>query len=227
MVNHLFNTFLMPLLFNKNLNKNLKLGIWFIKEDDIFILKNIFLNKNQLKIYNLIKNNYKKKIQWLSARILIKNIIKNDNIYCLFYNDNIGKPSFINNKYFISISHSKDYVIILLSDFFSVGIDIEYINYNRNIMIKNKFLNFFEKKLSYHNMSIVKMHLCWSIKESIYKCYNNRFISLKNDITIPYFELVNFDILTVKVLDFFFIKVYYIINYNYVITWCINYEKRL
>jgi 4'-phosphopantetheinyl transferase len=76
-----------------------------------------------------------------------------------------GKP--IINKGHLSISHSRNTVIVAYSETYLIGVDIEF--YNPKIhRIKNKFLARSEKE-TFDTQNEEVLTLLWSIKEAVYK----------------------------------------------------------
>jgi len=103
-------------LFKKIKENNCEIGIWELSETlDYLIKKSDFSESNKI-------TSKKRKKEILASRMLLKNMYADLNIKYNKY----GAPTVENNK-FISISHSKKFVTIILSRN-KVGIDIEEIN---------------------------------------------------------------------------------------------------
>ena len=99
----------------------------------------------------------------------------------IFYNSN-GAPQLSNNKY-ISISHSREIVSIILSNN-NCGIDIEKIS-SKPIQAYNRFES--AKKFIDENSDFAT--LIWSAKECIFKLYQKENINFKDDIKTSYINL--------------------------------------
>ena len=97
------------------------------------------------------------------------------------YNTN-GAPQLSNNKY-ISISHSREIVSIILSNN-NCGIDIEKIS-SKPIQAYNRFES--AKKFIDENSDFAT--LIWSAKECIFKLYQKGNINFKDDIKTSYINL--------------------------------------
>jgi len=159
-------------LFKKIKENNCEIGIWELSETlDYLIKKSDFSETNKII-------NKKRKKEILASRILLKNMYPDLKITYNKY----GAPTVENNK-FISISHSKKFVTIILSRI-KVGIDIQEIN-DKALNAVSKFIN-----LSNSNqISKNEATLVWSCKECIYKWYQKGSVNFLNDIKIHSFKI--------------------------------------
>jgi len=173
----------MPLVRNLKVLKDIQLGIWHITENVDELISQLYLNKEEFEILNNFKTESRKK-QWLSYRVLIRNLVKIDTIYKIHYTLN-GKPYLVNPPRNISVSHSLKYsaTLITKNKDSHLGIDIEFID-NKPKKVKHKFLNPIELINLSVNPTDEKYTIYWSAKESIYKCYDKFEISLKENIFI-------------------------------------------
>ena len=147
--------------------KNQSLGIWEISES-INELKALTkgVKLGQIK-------SQKRKLEILAVRVLLDKICGNVK---LDYNK-YGAPILDNNKK-ISISHSKQLVAIIVSEFKS-AIDIEIIS-KRILKIKDKFIS----KLDNINYSQEDLTIAWSTKECIFKWHQKGNLNFKDDTLI-------------------------------------------
>ena len=154
------------------------------------IVKIYFININNLS------NDYDK-IPFIKAEDVIK-VLKNENIIKQkqaiaslylkrkfikdYYLDDNNKPR--SNELFFNISHSKDYVLIAISNSHEIGIDIEYKN-NRNVeKLKNYICS--EEELAFINNND-DFYKSWVSKESLFKCYGKGIITdLKSIDSLPF-----------------------------------------
>tara|TARA_B100000989_G_scaffold46264_1_gene29823 strand:+ start:264 stop:836 length:573 start_codon:yes stop_codon:yes gene_type:complete len=147
-------------------NNNSKIGLWEINES---MLKIIDIAE---KLGEQIPKNFtslKRKKEWVCTRALLKKISGHSKI---FY-DSFGSPKI--DKKFISISHSKKLVAIILSNK-NCAIDIEEISEKSKVLL-SKFAN--KQNLDKKESTIV-----WSTKECIYKLHKRKKISFKKDIIV-------------------------------------------
>lgn len=159
-------------LFKKIKENNCEIGIWELSETlDYLIKKSDFSESNKI-------TSKKRKKEILASRMLLKNMYADLNIK---YNE-YGAPTVENNK-FISISHSKKFVTIILSRI-KVGIDIQEIN-DKALNAVSKFINLGNS----NQISKNEATLVWSCKECIYKWYQKGSVNFLNDIKIRSFKI--------------------------------------
>ena len=161
-------------------------GIWKLSESVNDLISKF--NFSEIEKEEFKKNKAdKRKIEYLATRFLIQNLIdkKPEIEYC-----ESGKPVLKNIQKNISISHSSEFVVVLLSNY-KIGIDVE--NTNRNIgKIANRFLH---KKELAHLESLRNSQACkilyWSAKEAVFKCTEEKNIQFNKQIFIPNFNIEN------------------------------------
>ena len=159
-------------LFKKIKENNCEIGIWELSETlDYLIKKSDFSESNKI-------TSKKRKKEILASRMLLKNMYADLNIKYNKY----GAPTVENNK-FISISHSKKFVTIILSRI-KVGIDIQEIN-DKALNAVSKFINLGNS----NQISKNEATLVWSCKECIYKWYQKGSVNFLNDIKIHSFKI--------------------------------------
>lgn len=87
----------------------------------------------------------------------------------IYFNE-YKKPYLLNQNLFFNISHSKDMIAIVISDM-ECGVDIEYIDYNRDVdKLKNKVLS--KKELNTYIIRKEKIkyfYSIWTKKEAYFK----------------------------------------------------------
>ena len=156
----------MGLIFLKK-EKFCSIGVWEISE-----------SVNELKAFSeevkfdQIKSE-KRRLEMLAVNALLKEMCGDAK---LDYNK-YGAPFLDINKK-ISISHTKQFVAIIVSELKS-GIDIE-INSERVLKIKNKFLSVNDNT----NKTQEDLTIAWSTKECIFKWNQKGNINFKDDILI-------------------------------------------
>ena len=125
--------------------------IWKITESDEDLKNDLDLSSKDKFIYNSMRSSDHRK-GFLSSRKIIKEMgILTDDIY----KDINGKPHLKNGK-FLSITHSKEFSAVALSKK-KVGIDIEI-----------------------QQQKIKNLTNIWCIKESTYKAFGKKGLSLKD-----------------------------------------------
>ena len=147
--------------------ENHVLGIWQIKEN----------LDEAIKVYNkpipVEFKSEKRQLEYILTRLLLQQIDENLRIS---YNQ-FGAPT-LNCKKNISISHSSDFIAIIISEK-KVAIDIEKIS-NKPLKIKHKFISNNDNILD----NKMEATLAWSAKEAVYKLHQKGEIDFKKDIII-------------------------------------------
>jgi len=168
----------MPVYQIKNVSETIKVGVWKITETEEELLE-AFINKgfNKDAIYQT-KNKQRLK-QWLVTRVLLSEFFNNTNIIY----DDLGKP-YLDNDWFISISHSNDFVAINLNKDYHCGIDIEKIT-PKVERIKHKFLNPIDLQ---NIISLEHLTLFWGAKEALYKFYGKKEVLFIENLFIHNFS---------------------------------------
>jgi len=207
----------LPIISIQNISSDIILGIWKItetKNDLINMLGNHLIDPS--KPTNPAENIG---LHWYASRILLQNLFDADKIE--IHKNEANKPTlFIDNeKYFISISHSYEYVGIMFSRTHEIGLDIEKIDERIN-RVSRKFLN--ENEQLFADSKLSKT-LIWSAKESVYKWYGKKEIDFKDHMQAYPFIAEEKGIFNFKLSKNEFekeIDIHYYLIDNYVITYC-------
>ena len=209
----------MGIIIDKKINNDYRLGVWKITEDYDYLLSQLNLKEEDLKRVESYKSPMRR-LEWLSVRLLLKTLLKRD--MHIYYNGN-RKPFLIDKYHNISISHSDHYTSVLLcKSGHSAGIDIEKMK-PKIEYIAPKFLKQEEMENIYKNQKIYHLYLHWCAKEALYKLFDKRNISFRDNITIEpfvpadrgviYGKLENEDINARIKLNYFYLD-------NYSFVWC-------
>lgn len=117
----------------------------------------------------------RRKIEWLSVRVLLYFMLKEDKQ--IGYSSE-GKPFLTDDSFFISISHTKGYVAVILNTKTPVGIDIE--QYGKRVhKVFDRFIRPDEQVEAYQGDTTWGVLLHWSAKETIFKCMKNADADLR------------------------------------------------
>lgn len=207
----------MPIISIQNISSDIILGIWKITEtkaDFMNMLGNHLIDPS--KPTNPAEN---VGLHWYASRVLLQNLFDAHKIE--IHKNEANKPTlFINDeKYFISISHSYEYVGIMFSRTHEIGLDIEKIDERIN-RVSRKFLNENEQLFAESKLSKT---LIWSAKESVYKWYGKKELDFKEHMQAYPFIAVDKGIFNFKLSKNEFekeIDIHYYLIDNYVITYC-------
>jgi phosphopantetheinyl transferase len=168
------------------LNEYSILGVWKIEEDLKTLLDSVVLDNEEKKKYRGFRSN-SRKLEFLSVRALLSELLGKE--ARIVYNKN-NKPFLKNGSHFISISHSHNLTAILLSTNEKVGIDLEYMSVNISAFAF-KFMNRKEKVIKDPENRKYHLYLHWCAKEALYKICDKEGISIRNNITIEPFKLLD------------------------------------
>lgn len=128
-----------------------------VKEQYSLVLSFVDQNRKE-KVLRYVNEN--DRLLSLGAGYLLKKFLREKEIK----ENEYGKPFFENGPYF-NISHSGEYVVLVIHKNRDVGVDIQQINDNR-IKAIEYVLNDKEKSIK----DISELYRIWSNKESIVKC---------------------------------------------------------
>ena len=167
------------------LNEFSILGVWKIEEDLNTLLELASLDNDERKKYKSFSSN-SRKLEFLSVRALLAELIGRD--AKIVYNKN-NKPFLKDGSRFISISHSHKLTSILLSTNERVGIDLEYMSSNI-AAIAFKLINRKEKVTKEQEDRRYHLYIHWCAKEALYKICDKEGISIRNNITINPFVVM-------------------------------------
>ena len=149
----------MPLLFIQTIGDAV-LGVWSKQETAEQLLPMICLCDADKAVYEQIGND-RRRTEWLTTRIVLRELLNRD---ATIAHDNNGKPYIAENKDFISISHSKNMVAVMVAKQ-NLGIDIEQIT-PRTTKVRHKFLT--GSELDWCKTD-TEHTLVWTVKEAAYK----------------------------------------------------------
>jgi len=173
----------MSRFFSEKISSIGEVSLWKTTEteDDLLSLRR--LSKSEQSHLQLLKNP-QKRLHWLSYRILLKEMLGGD--FEMAYSEN-GKPVLISPKKFLSVSHSKDFAAIFLSDTQEIGIDIEKIT-DRIQKLFPRFLSPTEQQNSNLSDSVL-LHLYWGAKEAVYKQFSQYRLLFAEQIQIAAIDM--------------------------------------
>ena len=111
----------------------------------------------------------RRKMEWLSVRVLLYSMLQEDKE--IGYSPE-GKPYLTDHSFFISISHTKGYVAVMLASSVPVGIDIE--QYAQRVhKVCDRYVRPDEQVESYQGDITWGLLLHWSAKEAVFKRMEN------------------------------------------------------
>jgi len=163
-----------------------------------------------------------RKREWLAVRVLLYNMTGETKQ--ILYEES-GKPYLEDNSFFISLSHTRGYVAIILSEHHRVGVDIETTG-ERALKLAHKFVD--DTELTYPETNLITkadmLTMIWSAKETMYKCMDSRKILFREelhvDVNIPLFEQPYFPAYETHTPQRQEFRIYYVYKQGeFVLTW--------
>lgn len=168
------------MLIHKEENYNCQWGIWRMEETPEVLLSQLS-NVQDLTDFISTTTSQTRIIERIAVRVLLKTLLGEEKT--INYQPN-GKPYFEDGSINISISHTKGYVAVILSQSPLTGIDIEYIS-DRAKRVRSRFISDMEYIDPQHETLHLLLH--WSGKETMYKALSKEEIDLKNNFRIHKF----------------------------------------
>lgn len=172
----------MSLLKTIALNDYSQLFVWKITETFDELFQSVALKDVSLARVESMKSESHQK-GFLAVRRLLIEAGYSD--FDLYY-DEFGKPHLRNGKH-ISISHSHDFSVIVLSDV-NVGADLEILK-EKTLKLAPRYMNVSHLDNLSKEDQLIKATVVWGIKESVFKIKNEIGISFKGNIFEDDFNL--------------------------------------
>ena len=172
----------MPLLKTIALNDYTQLFVWKITETFGELFSSVALKDVSLARVESMKSESHQR-GFLAVRKLLMEAGYSD--FDLYY-DEFGKPHLKDGKH-ISISHSHDFSVIVLSDV-NVGADLEILK-EKTLKLAPRYMDVSHLENLSKSDELIKATVVWGIKESVFKIKNEIGISFKDNIFEDDFNL--------------------------------------
>lgn len=143
-------------------------------------------NKSIEDILNTEHKSHIRKQQLFAARYLLQELTNDSKPYIIAYTDH-GKPFIKDCPWEISVSHSGEFIALILSKDRKTGIDIEVLD-PRIFRIENKFLRTDEKEFIHPNHYLEQLYIIWSTKEVLFKIYEKGGLIFKENLHVHPFD---------------------------------------
>ena len=171
----------MALVKLAKINEHSSWAAWKIEESTAALIQACHLEENDLVEWRTIRHGTKR-AEWLGSRAALAVVLQTMNIPLQpTYKDDKGKPFLQNSTHHISLANSYPYGVAILHRHCATGIDIERPN-DALRRIQHKFLN--PSEIASAGNHLTYQCIYWCIKESLYKLYGRKQLSLKDNITI-------------------------------------------
>jgi len=133
-----------------------------------------------LKALAIVKNiTAKRDIEKSGTHFLLGKLLGNDDFELGYTVEN--KPYLKGSDSHISVSHSHDWLAIILNEKQNTGVDIELVR-DKVRNIQEKFLG--EKELAFARDNTEKLLICWAAKEAMYKLHGKKDLNFIDGIEV-------------------------------------------
>lgn len=167
----------MPFKYTHTFAENGELILWEITETVRWFHERMTLSPTLEREFRQIQVSEKRQ-QWMASRFALQQLARTAVLDVI--KDTFGKPHFVNDNRFISISHCRG-LAAAISASVPVGVDVEIIH-SRVQRIRDRFLSANEQLIV--GNTDADLMLAWSAKEAVYKMYGEKGLIFKEDICI-------------------------------------------
>jgi len=160
-----------------------RLGVWHITESEAELRALSSIPSDEMEEISFIKSESLRK-QKLAVRALL-DVMFDEKVY-LSHHDN-GKPYIENNAVNISITHTDNYVAVILNDLDDVGIDCESLDRDFSA-VEKKALSDDEIEDLEDDRRNEQLAIYWCAKEAVYKKISQYRVDFAEQIEIDSFR---------------------------------------
>ncbi len=172
----------MPQVFTKHIANDVLLYVWENTESLDELIELAQLTTDESKRLNSFKTLGRKR-EWTAIRALLNSIFqKKVHVHYV----SLGKPKIDSAKH-VSFSHTKGYVMVVVSNMHTVGADCEVFS-SRVLSVKERVLNNVELRSLKKDSEILQVLVYWCLKEVLFKISPTGEIDFRKDIQIDAFE---------------------------------------
>lgn len=162
-----------------------------------------------------------RRLEWLAVRVLLYHLLGEETQIAYYPS---GKPYLSDGSHFISISHTRGYVAVILSSMSEVGIDIE--QYGERVhKVAHKYMRPDEVPTLYKGDDTWSLLLHWSAKEVMFKCMDTSEVDFREHLHIFPFDVSqrgDFRAQEYRTNSQNPFLIYYLIGADFVMTWCLG-----
>ena len=174
----------MALYLRKKLDNKAEIAVWHVTESEEELLSLTSVPNDELEEISLFRSESQRR-QKLAVRALINEVFE-DKMY-LNHHDN-GQPYLENCATNISITHTDNYVAIIIHDEEEVGIDVESLDRDFSVVEKKALsedeIDDLEKDRRNEQLAIY-----WCAKEAIFKRMSQSRVNFAEQIEVEKFNL--------------------------------------
>ncbi|WP_025763807.1 4'-phosphopantetheinyl transferase family protein [Dyadobacter tibetensis] len=175
----------MALVHSEQINSQTTLYLWKLTEEEME-LRGMLRNKYNMEDLEAISHPQKKR-EWLASRLLLQHLAEQTGLpYKGTYKDEHGKAYLTELDRPISLTHTKDYVAVVMGREEMVGVDMERLDPKLS-RTAPKYLTWNEYEHADEDLRALAAY--WCSKEAMFKLYGKKKISFKDNIYIPPFDI--------------------------------------
>lgn len=197
------------------------LGVWKTDEGIDELLSLLPESNNYYRQGISVFKSPHRQLEWLSVRALLFTLLQKE--VTISYLPS-GKPVLNAGEGYISISHTKGFVAVIISKHHEVGIDIEQYS-TRVARVSSRFMRDDEELEPYEGDEIWSMLLHWSAKETIFKSISTSEVDFKEHLQIYPFKIASsgsFTAAEYRTKAQLKFEIQYVIQPQFVLTWQIQ-----
>ncbi len=174
----------MALYLRKKLDNKAEIAVWHVTETEKELLDLVSVPNDELEEISLFRSESQRR-QKLAVRALINEMFE-ERMY-LNHHDN-GKPYLENCVTNISITHTENYVAVIIHDEEEVGIDVESLDRDFSA-VEKKALSEDEIEDLDDEKKNEQLAIYWCAKEAIYKRMSQNRVDFAEQIEVEKFNL--------------------------------------
>lgn len=175
----------MPIIKEKIYNNHSYIAVWQITEshDELqAMLPSEILTDAELATIH----HTQKQIEFFCSRLTIKYLADKLGIrYLGIKKDQYGKPYLVGSDWQFSLTHTIEYIAVVMHETRALGIDMEQPS-EKLLRIAHKYLS--ETERTDANEDLDKLCIYWSAKEALYKLYGKRKVIFIDNLLVSPFN---------------------------------------
>lgn len=175
----------MPIIKEKTYNNHSYIAVWQITEshDELqAMLPSEILTDAELATIH----HTQKQIEFFCSRLTIKYLADKLGIrYLGIKKDEYGKPYLVGSDWQFSLTHTIEYIAVVMHETRALGIDMEQPS-EKLLRIAHKYLSKTERTDA--NEDLDKLCIYWSAKEALYKLYGKRKVIFIDNLLVSPFN---------------------------------------
>lgn len=167
----------MPLFYINEIDRDTQLAIWKMDESLDELFYNPKLHRYQEEVAQF--KSEKRKKEWLATRLLLQCVSP---LFSEISYHESGKPFILGSEKKISISHTKGYVLLIVSKTNLVSIDAETFS-DKILRVVPRVMRK-DESFALYRTPLISQILIWCAKETLYKLLDYQYIDYSQDLKV-------------------------------------------